>query len=102
MISAGIRDLKNNLSRYIRRLATAKRILITDRGRVVAELRLPEPEAARARGQVGPRYQALIDAGVITPAADPGGRLERWPGFGGLGLPPGTAQALIDEDRDER
>jgi antitoxin (DNA-binding transcriptional repressor) of toxin-antitoxin stability system len=101
MISAGIRDLKNNLSRYIRRLSTAKRILITDRGRVVAELRLPEPEPPQARGPIGPRYQALIDAGVIRPAIESGDPLKDWPTAAQLKLPPGTAQELIDADRDE-
>jgi len=37
MTSAGIRDLKNNLSWYIRRLKPGQVITVTDRGRVVAD-----------------------------------------------------------------
>jgi antitoxin (DNA-binding transcriptional repressor) of toxin-antitoxin stability system len=96
MISTGIRDLKNNLSRYIRRLAITKRIVVTDRGRVVAELRLPED----SRSERSPkRYDDLVAAGIVRPAREPGDPLADWPTAEELSLPPGTAAALIDEDR---
>lgn len=101
MISAGIRDLKNNLSRYIRRLGVERRIAVTDRGRVVAELRLPE-SGSRAGEQRGAQYAGLIAAGVIRPATEPGDPLADWPTPGELRLPPGTAAALLDEDRGSR
>jgi prevent-host-death family protein len=41
MISVGIRELKNNLSRYVRQVAAGECIAVTDRGRVVAELLPP-------------------------------------------------------------
>jgi antitoxin (DNA-binding transcriptional repressor) of toxin-antitoxin stability system len=41
MMSTGIRDLKTNRSRSIRRLEVDKRIVMTDRGAAVAESRLP-------------------------------------------------------------
>ncbi|MHB2020540.1 MAG: type II toxin-antitoxin system Phd/YefM family antitoxin, partial [Candidatus Xenobia bacterium] len=44
MTSVGIRELKNHLSEYIRRVAQGERILITDRGHVIAELCAPGPE----------------------------------------------------------
>ena len=100
MISAGIRDLKNNLSRYIRRLGVAKRILVTDRGRAVAELRLPEAVADREERR--PRYEALVRAGVVRPAAERGDPLENWPTRAELLLPLGTAEALLDEERGDR
>ncbi len=100
MISAGIRDLKNNLSRYIRRLGVAKRILVTDRGRVVAELRLPE--SVTGRGYARPRYEALVKAGVVRPAAERGDPLEDWPTRAELLLPAGTAAGLLDEGRGDR
>lgn len=97
MISAGIRDLKNNLSRYIRRLEVEKRIVVTDRGEAVAELRLPETPTTDSQ-----RYAELVAAGLIRPAIDTGDPLADWPSPEELSLPPGTATALIDEDRDDR
>jgi antitoxin (DNA-binding transcriptional repressor) of toxin-antitoxin stability system len=100
MISTGIRDLKNNLSRYIGRLRVEKRILITDRGRTVAELRLLD-EDLRGDPQLQ-RYAELIATGVIRPALDEGDPLADWPAPGEIALPPGTVATLIDEDRGDR
>jgi antitoxin (DNA-binding transcriptional repressor) of toxin-antitoxin stability system len=100
MISAGIRDLKNNLSRYISRLRSEKRIVVTDRGRAVAELRLPEEQS---HGDLAAgRYAELIATGVIRPAQDNGDPLADWPAPNELELPPGTVTRLIDEDRGDR
>ena len=98
MISTGIRDLKNNLSRYIRHLKSGETIAVTDRGRVVAELRSPE----NATGQVGvrtERYAQLVAAGVIRQATETGDPLADWPTARTVALPRGTVAALIDEDR---
>jgi antitoxin (DNA-binding transcriptional repressor) of toxin-antitoxin stability system len=99
MIRAGIRDLKNNLSRYIKRLRVERRIVVTDRGEVVAELRLPETSAGDPRAQ---RYAELVAAGVIRPAMDTGDPLADWPSAEELSLPAGAVTALINEDRDDR
>ena len=97
MISTGIRDLKNNLSRYLRRVASGERVLVTDRGRVVAELR--RPDAADGTTDVTEaRYQQLVDNGVIRPATATGDPLADWPR---LRLARGTAAALVDADRRE-
>ena len=37
----GIRELKDQLSKYVRRAEAGDVVLVTDRGRVVAELRAP-------------------------------------------------------------
>lgn len=42
MRSVGVKVLKNKLSEYLRVVASGERVLITDRDRVVAELRAPE------------------------------------------------------------
>ncbi len=96
MAVTGIRDLKNNLSRFIRRVIRGERILVTDRGRVVAELR-PPVEAGAIHDSAG-RYRALIDQGVVRPAREEGDPLAGWPR---LKLPSGTAAALVDADRGE-
>lgn len=45
---AGIRELRNNLSRYLRKLKGGHVIAVTDRGQVVAELRAPDHDPAGA------------------------------------------------------
>jgi antitoxin (DNA-binding transcriptional repressor) of toxin-antitoxin stability system len=95
MASTGIRELKDNLSRYIRRIEAGERIAITAHGRVVAEL-VPPGAAAKGRGQT--RFEELVAAGVIRPPIEPGDPTEDWPD---IRLPPGTAAALIDADRGE-
>ena len=92
MISTGIRELKNNLSRYVRQIEAGKRIAVTAHGRVVAEL------VPHGRGTSARRYDALIASGVIEPAADPQLPLRPWPR---LHTRAGTAAEVIDADRGE-
>jgi prevent-host-death family protein len=94
MASAGIRELKDHLSRYIRRIEAGERIAITAHGRVVAEL---VPPGAEAKGPSS-RFDQLIAAGVIRPPLEAGDPTEDWPD---IGLPRGAAAELIDADRGE-
>ena len=73
--SAGIRELKDNLSRYIRRVEDGERIEITAHGRVVAELVQP---GATASGPSG-RFDELVASGVIRPPLETGDPTEGWP-----------------------
>ncbi len=59
-----IRALKDKLSAYLRDVQHGDVFLITDRGRVVAELRQPtlNPSAIES---VESREQALVDRGVL-------------------------------------
>ena len=88
MTSTGIRELKDNLSRYVRRIEAGERIAITAHGRVVAEL---GPPAAATRPAGRSRYE-----GLVRPPVEPGNPLADWPD---LQLPAGTAAALIEADR---
>ena len=92
--TAGIRELKDNLSRYIRRIEAGERIAITAHGRVVAEL---VPPGAKTAG-VPSRFDELVDSGVIRPPLEGGDPTEAWPD---IRLPAGTAAGLIDADRGE-
>lgn len=92
MISTGIRELRNNLSHYVRQIEAGKRVAVTAHGRVVAEL-IPHRHGTGAR-----RYDALIAAGIIEPAAEPNSPLAAWPR---IQAPSGTASQLIDADRGE-
>jgi prevent-host-death family protein len=94
MTFTGIRELKDNLSRYIRRIEAGERIAITAHGRVVAEL---VPPSAKAKGTAS-RFDELVASGVIRPPLEGGDLTEGWPD---IRLPAGTAAELIDTDRGE-
>jgi antitoxin (DNA-binding transcriptional repressor) of toxin-antitoxin stability system len=96
MPHVGIRELKNNLSRYLKKVEAGERITVTDRGRVVAELARP---VASDTSPSRSRYAELVAAGLIRPPVEAGDPLADWPT---IRLPSGTAAALIDEDRGER
>jgi prevent-host-death family protein len=91
-MEAGIRELKDNLSRYIRRVEAGERVLVTAHGRVVAGLAPSVGNRSRTS-----QFEARIASGVITPPVEDGDPLEDCPE---IRLPSGTA-ALIDSDRDE-
>ena len=94
-VETGIRELRDNLSRYIRRIEAGERIAITAHGRVVAELVPPGGAARTSRGR---RWDELIAAGVLHPPIEAGQPFDDWPD---IRLPRGTAAALIDIDRGE-
>ena len=69
MRKVGIKVLKNELSKHIRAVAAGETILVTDRDRVVAELRPPQPEP---EGDLAARNWArMIREGIVTPAKRP-------------------------------
>src|SRR5437016_11154987 len=76
MISTGIRELKNNLSRYVRQIEAGKRIAVTANGRVVAEL---VPPSSSTRPGHARRYDELVASGVIEPALEPDLPPAEWP-----------------------
>lgn len=90
----GIRELKDNLSRYVRRMEAGEQIIVTAHGRVVAELVRPTGERQGRNSQ----FEQLIASGVITSPVEDGDPLEDCPE---IRLPAGTAATLIDSDRGE-
>lgn len=100
MESIGIRELKNNLSHYVRQAEAGKRVPVTLHGRVVAELVPPGTGAMTGRKKKLSRYEQLVADGVIRPA------LEDGPLFIDDGLDvrlsSGTVQDLIDWTREDK
>lgn len=93
----GIREVKNNLSAYIREVKRGKVVRITDRGQVVAELR--PPSASSGEESI---YEQLVDEGkVIAPSRPFDAKLVSLP-RGRPKFPAGYVNELIDADRDER
>jgi prevent-host-death family protein len=64
MKSVGVRDLKNRLSEYLRRVRMGESVLVTDRGEVVAEL-LP-PGQGHTDPSVPAGLLALAKRGLAT------------------------------------
>ena len=91
----GIRELKDNLSRYIRRVELGEQIAVTAHGRVVAEL---VPPGSAPRTSTVSRWDELIAAGILHPPVETGDPFEDWPD---IRLPRGTAAALLNADRGE-
>jgi prevent-host-death family protein len=93
MATVGIRELRDRLSHYLREVErTGEPITVTDHGRPIAEL-VPVVEPPKDK------LQQLIEAGLARPPRSNAPIVIR---DLGIRLPPGTAQQLIDEDRDER
>lgn len=90
--SVGVAELRQNLSKHLRRVQRGERLIVTDRNRPVAELgplHAP-PEGTLAR---------LLAEGKATPARARG----RWPQPVGIELdPPDALSRALDEVRGER
>ncbi len=94
--TVGIKELKNNLSAYLREVRRGTRILVSDRNRVVAELH--EPRAGYPAQDAGdPVVAGWIESGVVEPPTRARSPLPPSP----VALPGGTASRLVDEDRGE-
>jgi prevent-host-death family protein len=98
----GIRELKNNLSHYVRQVEGGKRISVTAHGRVVAELVPPGTRATASRKTKLSRYEQLVADGVIRPALEDG---DPFPDDGHDLKPllkPGEGLAILDWLRGDR
>ncbi len=61
-MEVGVRELRNNLSRYLDRVRDGEEVVVTDRGRAIARVLPIRTERALDR---------LIAEGVVTPAQRP-------------------------------
>ena len=97
MRAVGLRELKAHLSRFVREVVAGEVVLVTDRGRVVAELRPPtgadEPESALDRRLRRLSEHCTLHVGRHDPTVY---------GRSPISVRPGTAQALLDAERIER
>ena len=96
MKAVAVRELKNRLSAYLREVTAGEVVLVTDRGRVIAELRRPTSESLLSPTEIA--LERLVAAGTLT-----------------MGLPQDPeayhappvslardSQSLLDEERSER
>lgn len=89
MASVGVRELRQNLSKYLERVKRGEDLVVTERGREVARV-IPS----------GPTADPYIDLARRLGASVPSGRLERAAErLDPPGLPAGTTDAFLDESR---
>jgi prevent-host-death family protein len=77
-VTVGTKDLKNNLSHYLRRVREGEVVRVTDRGKVVAELRpvdATEGEEDQLLAEL--EKSGLVTRGSARLASFPGVRLKR-------------------------
>ncbi|MBM3266443.1 MAG: type II toxin-antitoxin system prevent-host-death family antitoxin [Candidatus Sericytochromatia bacterium] len=95
MKRVGIGELKAKLSAFLRLVQAGDIVIVTDRGREIAEIRRPD-HLAPGRSV----YAKMVAAGRIIPPVEPQDDLS-WLREPGLGLRPGSAQEAIDFERSE-
>lgn len=98
MKTVGIRELKNNLSAYIRTARRGERVVVTDRGEPVVQL-----TTAQTANQDDP-FAEMVRRGEMTPGRKLSkaerAKLYNW--SGGPPLLKGiTSQQILDELREE-
>jgi prevent-host-death family protein len=62
MITAGIKELKNSLSHYLRLVRKGEDVLVTERGKVIARIVQERPEKSSLRTALHP----LITMGLVS------------------------------------
>ena len=92
----GIRELKAHLSRVLRDLQNGEVVLVTDRGRVVAELRRPDA-SGWAESPQERAIARLAAGGQLRVAERSATAYQRSPVTSGTGL----ARQLLEEDRGD-
>ena len=97
MRTIGVRDLKARLSQILREIQTGDAILVTDRGRVVAELRRPGA-AATTESSVDRTLRSMALAGTLRLAEPSPVPYPESP----VSVKRGTAQELLNEERADR
>jgi prevent-host-death family protein len=89
MATVGVRELRQNLSRYLDRVKAGETLIVTEHGREVARL---VPLQSNAYAEVATRFGADV----------PGERLDRIAArLRPAGAPAGTTDAFLAESRGE-
>lgn len=88
----GVRELRQNLSRYLDRVKSGEGLVVTERGREVARL-VPSGPSADRYAALAQRFGATVP---IARLEDVAARLAA------PGAPAGTTDAHLDESRRER
>jgi antitoxin (DNA-binding transcriptional repressor) of toxin-antitoxin stability system len=90
----GVKNLKNNLSAYLRQVRKGVHVLVTDRDEVIAELGRPRGDEL---GELPPLFAEWVQRGELRPRR----RVRKPLPVSPVRLPAGTAQRLLNLDRGE-
>ena len=96
-ITAGVRELKNRITHYLRLVQNGERIIVTDRKRPIAVLR-PLEDADVTYDSLEERLASLSREGGLR-LSEPKQRLASWNAVPSKGKP---ASRVISTDRDSR
>jgi prevent-host-death family protein len=90
--TVGVRELRQNLSKYLERVKEGEALVVTERGREVARL-IPAGAAADPYAELAERFDSTVPLERIETIA------ERLPA---RSAPAGTTDAHLAEDRADR
>lgn len=93
MNTVGVRELKARLSAYLRQVRSGRKLLVTEHGRVIAELRPPQAETRRTA------FERAIAEGSLLPASHPGDT--SWLEKSEARAADGMSRELLDAERAE-
>lgn len=98
MKAVGIRELKARLSHYLRDVQAGEVVLVTDRGRVVAEVRRPGSDTPSLESATDRALRRLAEGGglLIGEPHDPGAY-----GASPVKVSDGTAAEILAAERHE-
>jgi len=94
--AVAVKELKNRLSAYLREVGTGEVVLVTDRGKVIAELRRPTRDVRL--GSVDDALERLHAQGLLVPGLPQARDAYHRTRVKLVGM---TTQELLDLDRGE-
>ena len=97
MRSIGVRELRQNASKYLRLVEAGETIEVTDRGRPVAKLTPLEKPNPKTRAEE--IIEALTGRGLLTPGKEPWPPPPPRPPKPGVPLPSEILQEMRDAER---
>lgn len=101
MERVGVRELKNRLSEYLRRVGLGESFLVTEHGRPVAEIKRPSPVPPGFEScNLAPSFWERVERGEIELARQ-ANLPELYQELPAVVMPEGTAQRILDESRAE-
>lgn len=96
--TVGTRELKTRLGTYLRIVRSGRRLIVTDRGRPVAEIRPLEPEG----GDLESRLRAMEARGQVTLPAGPMSKWKALRPFRPIRVRGRPVSETLLEDREDR
>jgi antitoxin (DNA-binding transcriptional repressor) of toxin-antitoxin stability system len=98
MLTVGVRELKNRLSAFLRRVRSGESVLVTDRGEVVAEISPPGQKVSDASVPAGLLLLARRGVATLGSRSEPGA----YPALPRARRRGRSAAQLLEEERGSR